>query len=94
LLAKNLDIRNHNFAYRFAEVYNLVAQSEEHRIKAFRIFEPKRDEVTREWRNLHNGELNDLYSSSKIVRVIRSRRMRCIAYGGEERRIQGFGGET
>jgi len=35
-----------------------------------------RDEVTREWRNLHNEELNDLYSSPKIVWVIRSRRMR------------------
>ena len=42
-----------------------------------RIFEPKRDEVRREWRKLHHEELNDLYSSSIIVRVIKSRRMRC-----------------
>jgi len=41
-----------------------------------RIFGPKRDEVTGEWRKLHNEELNDLYSSSNIVRVIKSRRMR------------------
>ena len=41
-----------------------------------RIFEPKRDEVTREWRKLHSEELNDLYCSPNIVRVIRSRRMR------------------
>jgi len=41
-----------------------------------RIFGPKRDEVKREWRKLHNGELNDLYSSPNIVRVIKSRRMR------------------
>jgi hypothetical protein len=64
-----------------------------------RIFGPKRDEVTREWRKLHNVELNDLYSSPSIVRVIKSRKMSwgrgaCSACGGEERRIQGFGGET
>ena len=41
-----------------------------------RIFGPRRDEVTGEWRRLHNEELNDLYSSSNIVRVIKSRRMR------------------
>ena len=41
-----------------------------------RIFGPKRDGVTGEWRKLRNEELNDLYSSSNIVRVIKSRRMR------------------
>ena len=64
-----------------------------------RIFGPKRDEVTGEWRKLHNEELNDLYSSPNIVLVIKSRRMRWAGHvarmGGEvERRIQGFGGET
>jgi hypothetical protein len=39
-----------------------------------RIFGPKRNEVTGEWRKLHNDELNDLYSSSNIVRVINTRR--------------------
>ena len=39
----------------------------------WRIFGPKRDEVTGEWRKLHNEELNDLYSSPSIVRVIKSR---------------------
>jgi hypothetical protein len=54
---------------------------EECRLKVFknrvfsRIFGPKRDEVTREWRKLHNEELSDLYSSSNNVRVIQSRRM-------------------
>ena len=41
-----------------------------------RIFGPKKDETTREWRKLHNEELNYLYCSPSIVRVIKSRRMR------------------
>jgi len=41
-----------------------------------RIFGPKWDEVTTQWRKLHNEELNDLYSLPNIVRVIKSRRMR------------------
>jgi len=41
-----------------------------------RIFGPKRDEVTGEWRKLHNEELNDLYCSPSIIRVFKSRRMR------------------
>jgi hypothetical protein len=41
-----------------------------------RIFGPKRDEVTGDWRKLHNGELHNLYSSPDIIRQIKSRRMR------------------
>jgi len=41
-----------------------------------RIFGPKRDEIIGDWRKLHNEELNDLYSSHNIVRVIKSRKMR------------------
>ena len=41
-----------------------------------RVFGPKRDEVTGEWRELHNEELSDLYSLLYIVRVLKSRRMR------------------
>ena len=62
-----------------------------------RIFGPKRDKVTQEWGKLHSEELNDLYCSPNIVRVIKSRRMRWaghVASMGRERRIQGFGGET
>jgi hypothetical protein len=61
-----------------------------------RIFGPKRNEVTGEWRKLHNEELYDLYSSSNILRAMKSRRM---GWAGQvarmwERGIQGFGGET
>jgi hypothetical protein len=45
-----------------------------------RIFVPRRDDVTREWRKLHNDEPNDLFSSHNIVLVIKSRRMRWAGY--------------
>ena len=55
---------------------------EERKLRVFenmvvrRIFGPRRDGVTGEWRRLHNEELNYLYSSPNIVRVVKSRRMR------------------
>jgi hypothetical protein len=53
------------------------------------VFGPKRDEVTREWRKLHNEELNNLYSLPNNVRVVKSKKNEmgwpCGAYGGGER---------
>ena len=60
----------------------LLTLREERRLRVFenrvlrKIFGPKRDELTVEWGKLHNEELNDLYSSPNIVRVIKSRRIR------------------
>ena len=63
-----------------------------------RVFGSKRDEVTGEWRKLHNEEFSDLYSLPNIVRVVKSRRMRwggaCGGCGGGERCAQGSGWET
>jgi hypothetical protein len=51
---------------------------EEHRLGRVlrRIFGPRRDEMTGEWRKLHNEEFHDLYSSPSIIRIMKARRMR------------------
>jgi hypothetical protein len=77
------------------ETWSLTLR-EERRLRVFenrvprRVFGPKRDEVTEEWRKLHNEELNDLYSLPNIVRVVKSRRMRWaghVARIGEDRGV-------
>jgi hypothetical protein len=77
------------------ETWSLTLRKE-HRLRVFenkvlrRIFGPKRDEVTGEWRKLHNDELHNLYSSPEISRQIKSRRMRWarhVARMGEERNV-------
>jgi hypothetical protein len=63
------------------ETWSLTLR-EEHRLRVFenrvlrRMFGPKRDEVTGEWRKLHNEELHNLFSSPDIIRQVKSRRMR------------------
>ena len=85
------------------ETWSLTLR-EENRLRVFknrvfrRIFGHKRDEVTGEWRKLHNEELNEFllltqyFSGDKIEKNEMDEA--CSAYGREERRIQGFGGET
>jgi len=77
------------------ETWSLTLR-EERKLRVFenmvlrRIFGPRRDEVTEEWRRLHNEELNHLYSSPNIVRVIKWRRMRWAGHVtcmGEERGV-------
>ena len=85
------------------ETWSLTLR-DEHRPRVFenrvlrRIFGLKRDGVTGEWRKLHNEELNDLYCSPSLVRVIKWRRMRWAEHVARmeewESCAQGFGGET
>ena len=98
LLSKNLKIKIYRtiilpVVLYGCEIWSLTLQ-EERKLRVFenmvlrRIFGPRRDEVTGEWRRLHNVELNDLFSSPNMMRVIKSRRMRWaghVARMGEER---------
>jgi len=97
LLSKNLKIKIYRIIMLPVVLYGCETWSltlrEERKLRVFenmvlgRIFRPRRDEVTREWRRLHNEELNDLYSLPNIVRVVKSR-MRWaghVAHMAEER---------
>ena len=84
LLSKNLKIKIYITIILPVVVYGCETWSlilwEERKMRVFenmvlrRIFGPRRDEVTGEWRRLHNEELNDLYSLPNVVRLIKSRR--------------------
>jgi hypothetical protein len=90
-------IQNHNSDTCFVWVWNLVCHIKgTERLRVFenrplrRIFGPKRDEVTGEWRKLHSEKLHNLYSSPDIIRQIKSTRMRWtgnVARMGEERKV-------
>ena len=98
LLSKNLKIKIYRTIILPVVLYGCETWSltlrEETKLRVFdnmvlmSILGPRKDEVTGEWKRLHNEELNDLYSSPNIVRVIKSRRMRWaghVAHMGEER---------
>jgi len=100
LLSKNLKIKIYRTIILPVVLYGCETWSltlrEERKLRVFesmvlrRIFGPRRDEVTGEWKRLHNEELNDLYTSPNIVRVIKSRRLRWAGYVarmGEERGV-------
>jgi len=86
LLSKKLKIKIYRTIIMPVVLYGYgnwsLTLREERRLRVFEnrvlrtVFEPKRDEVTREWRKLDNEDLNDLYSLPNIVRVVNSRRMR------------------
>ena len=100
LLSKHLKIMKYRTIILPVVLYGCETWSltlrEERKLRVFenmvlrRIFGPRRDEVMGEWSKLHNEELNDLYSSLNIVRVIKSKRMRWaghVARMGEERGV-------
>jgi hypothetical protein len=86
LLSKSLKISIYKTIILSVVLYGCETWSltlrEEHRLRVFenrvlrRIFGPKRNEVTGEWKKLRNEELRDLYSSPSIIRIIKSKRMR------------------
>ena len=85
MLSKKLKIKTYRTIILPVVLYGCETWSltlrEERRLRVLRrVFGPKRDEVTGEWRKLHNEELSDRYSLPNIVRVVKSRRVRWAGY--------------
>jgi hypothetical protein len=90
LLSKNINIKIYRtitwpVVLNGCETWSLTLR-EEHRLRVFenrmlrKIFGPKREDISGEWRKLHNEELNVLYSSPPTIRMINSRRIRCVRH--------------
>jgi hypothetical protein len=104
LLSRNVKVKIYktiilSFVLYRCETWSLTLR-EEHRLRVFenrvlrRIFGPKLDEVTGEWRKFHNEELHNFYSYPDIIRQVKSRRMRWAWHERGEKSVQGFGGKA
>jgi hypothetical protein len=111
LLSRNVQVKIYKTIILPVVLYGCETWSltlrEEHRLRMFenrvlrRIFGPKRDEVTGEWRKLHSEELHNLYSFPDIIRQVKSSQVKanevgraCGMHGKGEKSVQGFGGKA
>jgi hypothetical protein len=106
LLSRNVKVKIYKYIILPVVLYGCETWSltlrEEHSLSVFesrvlrRIFGPKRDEVTGEWRKLHNEELNNLCSSPDIIRQVKANEVggACGTHGRGEKSVQGFGGKA
>jgi hypothetical protein len=106
LLSRNVKVKIYKIIILPVVLYGCETWSltlrEEHRLRVFenrvlrRIFGPKRDEVTGDWRKLHIEELRNLYSSPDIISQVKANDVgrACSMHGRGEKSIQGFGGKA